>query len=434
MIDELSIEYLKNSIFSKNTSQYFEEVYSSYTHGNYRSSVVMLWSVVVLDIVEKLQILKNVYGDDHAKSILREINGDKQNDQKSSIWELKIIEEVSKRTELINSADYLNLKQIQEQRHLSAHPIIRDPIELHSPNKDTARALIRNALEVLLTKPPIYARQIIRNIQDDLTQNRNYFENDQEALEKFIKNKYLEKMSSKTKTKIYRSFWKFVMHLDNENVKINREVNFRFLKILAKDDLQNIIAAMESEPSFYSKLDSEYQLMTTLIDFLSEVPEVYNTLSEDVKMLIEKRISYSNALKLKSYFRHSSLQEHYTYLEQEFESERLMNEIPFDEWEKLRKLSDSKETDRRFAKLLGLHYSNSGSFDMADRTCNTIIRLLGKLTIEDIACILEQAEGNSQTHGRGRAPHDYKIIKAHILKIDSDFDLDTIPNFKSESA
>ena len=215
MIDELSIEYLKNSIFSKNTSQYFEEVYSSYTHGNYRSAVVMLWSVVVLDIVEKLQTLKNVYGDDNARTILREINDGKQKDQKSSLWELKIIEDVSKRTELINSADYLNLKQIQEQRHLSAHPIIRDNTELHSPNKDTARALIRNALEILLTKPPIYARQIIKNIQGDLTQNRKYFENDQESLERFIKNKYLEKMSSKTKTKIYRSFWKFVMHLDN---------------------------------------------------------------------------------------------------------------------------------------------------------------------------------------------------------------------------
>lgn len=433
MIDELSIEYLKNSIFSKNTSQYFEEVYSSYTHGNYRSAVVMLWSVVVLDIVEKLQVLKNVYGDDHAKRILKEINDDRKNDQKSSIWELKIIEEVSKRTELINSADYLNLKQIQEQRHLSAHPIIRDPIELHSPNKDTARALIRNALEVLLTKPPIYARQIIKNIQDDLTQNRNYFENDREALEKFVKDKYLEKMSAKTKTKIYRSFWKFVMHLDNEDAKVNRKVNFRFLKILARDNLQNVIAAMETEPSFYSKLDSEYLLMNTLINFLSEVPEVYATLSKDVKMLIERKITNNNALKVISYFRHSNLQEHYTYLEHEFESERRMDEISYYRWEKLRKLSDSEAMDRRFARLLGLHYSNSGSYDMADKTCSVIITLLEKLTIEDIASILEQAEENSQTYDRGRASHDYKIIKKHILRTSPSFDLDTIPNFKLES-
>ena len=30
MIDEASIEFLKDNIFSKNTSEYFEEVYSCY--------------------------------------------------------------------------------------------------------------------------------------------------------------------------------------------------------------------------------------------------------------------------------------------------------------------------------------------------------------------------------------------------------------------
>jgi hypothetical protein len=223
------------------------------------------------------------------------------------------------------------------------------------------------------------------------------------------------------------------MHLDNEDAKVNRKVNFRFLKILARDNLQNVIAAMETEPSFYSKLDSEYLLMNTLINFLSEVPEVYATLSKDVKMLIERKITNNNALKVISYFRHSSLQEHYTYLEHEFESERRMDEISYYRWEKLRKLSDSEAMDRRFARLLGLHYSNSGSYDMADKTCSVIITLLEKLTIEDIASILEQAEENSQTYDRGRASHDYKIIKKHILRTSPSFDLDTIPNFKLES-
>jgi hypothetical protein len=110
-----------------------------------------------------------------------------------------------------------------------------------------------------------------------------------------------------------------------------------------------------------------------------------------------------------------------------------MDEISYDRWEKLRRLSDSESTDRRFAKLLGLYYSNSGSYDMADKTCSVVIRLLEKLTIEDIASILEQAEENSQTYDRGRAAHDYRVIKAHILRISPNFDLDTVPNFKSES-
>ena len=187
---------------------------------------------------------------------------------------------------------------------------------------------------------------------------------------------------------------------------------------------------MESEPSFYSKLDSEYQLMTTLIDFLSEVPKVYSTLSEDIKILIERKISTDNALKLVSYFRHDSLQKHYTYLEHEFKSQRHTDEIPYDKWEELRKLSESDQVSRRFAKLLGLYYSNSGSYDAADKICNVIIRLLEQLTIEDIASILEQAEDNGQTYDRGKASQDYRIIKAHILKSNPEFDLDRVPNFK----
>ena len=59
MKDEFSIDSLKNHISSKETAKYFEEVYSSYINGNYRSAVVMLWSVVIYDVINKLQTLKD---------------------------------------------------------------------------------------------------------------------------------------------------------------------------------------------------------------------------------------------------------------------------------------------------------------------------------------------------------------------------------------
>ena len=37
------------------TKEYFKEVYSSYCIGNYRSAVVMLWTVIVCDLLFKLQ-------------------------------------------------------------------------------------------------------------------------------------------------------------------------------------------------------------------------------------------------------------------------------------------------------------------------------------------------------------------------------------------
>ena len=66
-IDE-SIENIKNPY----TKELFKEVHSSYTMGNYRSATVMLWSVVVTDLVSKLNDLDSIYNDPKALQILNE--------------------------------------------------------------------------------------------------------------------------------------------------------------------------------------------------------------------------------------------------------------------------------------------------------------------------------------------------------------------------
>lgn len=44
-----------DEIYFANTRDYFKEVISSYGSGNYRSATVMLYSVVICDILLKLQ-------------------------------------------------------------------------------------------------------------------------------------------------------------------------------------------------------------------------------------------------------------------------------------------------------------------------------------------------------------------------------------------
>ena len=66
MLDEYSIEQRATEIFDARTKEYFSEVLSCYATGNYRSSVVMLWSVAVCDLLFKLQNLVDRYGDTKA--------------------------------------------------------------------------------------------------------------------------------------------------------------------------------------------------------------------------------------------------------------------------------------------------------------------------------------------------------------------------------
>ncbi|WP_199308538.1 hypothetical protein [Aphanizomenon flos-aquae] len=138
---EFSLESFSEKIHDGKTKDYFQEVLSSYHNGNYRSAVVMLWSVAVCDIVCKLQYLFDLYQDPVAKSILDELTELQNNDPKSALWEVKLIDETYERTKLLDASEYENLRYLQKQRHLSAHPTLNVDRELHRPNKETVRRL-----------------------------------------------------------------------------------------------------------------------------------------------------------------------------------------------------------------------------------------------------------------------------------------------------
>ena len=170
-MQEFSLEHVAEKIYFSKTKEYFEEVLSSYNNGNYRSSVVMLWSVVVCDILYKLQNLVDLHNDGQAKNILTSVQDIQNSNPKSSEWEMKLVEESWKKTNLIDNIEYTNLEFLQKQRHLSAHPVLTGNAELHSPNKEVVRALLRNSLEDVLIKPPFYTNKILDEILHDISNN-----------------------------------------------------------------------------------------------------------------------------------------------------------------------------------------------------------------------------------------------------------------------
>jgi hypothetical protein len=170
MLDEYSIEQRATQIFDARTKEYFSEVLSCYAAGNYRSSVVMLWSVAVCDLLFKLQNLVDLYGDAKAKEILADIGKLQQDNERSPIWETKLVESVAEQTQLLDIAERENLLHLQRQRHLAAHPVVNANFQLHRPNRETVRALIRNTLDGVLTKAPILSKQIVNELVGDLEQ------------------------------------------------------------------------------------------------------------------------------------------------------------------------------------------------------------------------------------------------------------------------
>jgi hypothetical protein len=176
-MQEFSLEKISESIYYGKSKAYFKEVLSSYHNENYRSAVVMLWSVAVCDIVFKLQSLIDLYGDASARQILDDVTAIQVANPNSPTWEVQLIDDVHSKTNLIDSAEYEILRYLQKQRHLSAHPVLNRDRELHSPKKETVRALIRNTLEEVLIKPPFYTQHILSELLADIAESSEVLNN-----------------------------------------------------------------------------------------------------------------------------------------------------------------------------------------------------------------------------------------------------------------
>lgn len=81
---ERNISELKEQIYFQRTKEYFEEVERSFYNENYRSAIVMLYSVVIADLLFKLEELKDYYLDPIAEGILEDINRMRESNPKNS--------------------------------------------------------------------------------------------------------------------------------------------------------------------------------------------------------------------------------------------------------------------------------------------------------------------------------------------------------------
>ena len=67
------LDKIKNDIENikiESTRNYFREVVSSYENGNYRSAIVVLYTICLSDLLYKLKEVADVDEDEKAKSII----------------------------------------------------------------------------------------------------------------------------------------------------------------------------------------------------------------------------------------------------------------------------------------------------------------------------------------------------------------------------
>lgn len=225
-----------DNIYFEKSKEYFKEVLSCFVSGNYRSSMVMLYSVIICDLLFKLQELAETYDEASAKKILAKVEDFKKrhtaqhpgkvpkNPQSKSKWELELVKDIHDQTNLLDYEMYEKVLHIHQLRNFSAHPALNNEYELITPSKEETLAYIKCILEKILVIPPLFIKNITATLLNDLSKNYDIYQNSPNELKKFLKEKYYKRMSVSMKKAAFKTLWKKCFLEKNDDViKLKRK-------------------------------------------------------------------------------------------------------------------------------------------------------------------------------------------------------------------
>lgn len=313
------IEGQIEKVVNPKTKEYLEEVISSYYNGNYRATVVVLYTTVIYDLLQKVSVLKNMYNDKGAKEIIDNIINKQTANPKNPEWEVILIEDICKKTKLISDVEKEELLYLKNQRNFAAHPIVTtdgeyEELELRNITKETASDLIRKAFEIVFLRDAILAKDLVEDIVADLNEFYNRVGTD--GLKNYLNTKYYRRMTQSRKDVLFKSLWKFVFVLKNTECDRDRKANYYGLLFLYEENKQhyhNIIK--KDEDSYFGKMEVEtieswsekintdinfatiayFQKMSRivyLIKFIEQCPEIYNIFNSHAKNILLQSINH----------------------------------------------------------------------------------------------------------------------------------------------
>ena len=415
-------------IYFSKTQEYFREVLGNYANGNYRSAVVMLYSVAVCDLLFKLRELVDMYNDTVAVEILQEVEKCRNlGDNKSkSRWEKEFVDNIYRKTKLLDLEAYTNLNHLYDHRNFSAHPALNDKYELISPSKETTIALIKNVLEEILIKPPIFIKNITDMMLKDLSEKKFLYQDEPEKFREYLKRKYFDRMPTSMKKSTFRSFWKLCFCLpDDEDCQRNIDINRNAMEVLFSET-DGILEFMKSDSMFLTTSPNDNCVMQ-LCMFLSQYPTIYSVLSQDTKLQITTLTSKNSKANIISWFLSANKATHIQKMIDTYSFAQLADEtIDFvsNQYELCGELSC-------FIDYCIEYFGHSGSFDDANNRYYSAVRpFLSKMSRQQYVRLIAVVNENDQIHNRNASySTNTEIAMAAFITLGADFDYSQYPRY-----
>ncbi|WP_342715413.1 hypothetical protein AAG068_18600 [Bacillus paramycoides] len=189
---------------------------------------------------------------------------------------------------------YTHIKTLKTYRNLCAHPVLNSMDILYRPNKEQAESLIKNMLEGLLTKHPLFTKNVfvpfmveIERIQHDLS--------NQERLETYIESKFFVHFNKELTEYIFKNLWKIVFKNDGKRENDNRNINYKVLLIIYKKYNEILFNYIKKNPDYFSDFLDKETILSKLFDFLSRYPEIYSLFRNHTQEILNKRASKKTA-------------------------------------------------------------------------------------------------------------------------------------------
>lgn len=423
MKHNFELTQLEEKISHKNTRMYFSEIISSYYNGNYRAAVTLLYSVVICDLVFKLQELRDIFSDSRAQGILTQIEKLQEANPTSPEWEKVIVDEMFASRYVVDTATKIHIEALRNERNLCAHPVLKYSYELFTPSKEAVYGHITNALTDVLTKSSLHGnKNMFENLIIDIEKNSTSFLNYKD-LGKYLSSKYFNSIrNSEEEYRIFKKLWKLVFKLTdkrcNDNRKINRWTMYNILfrdRLYIEQRIREDIKVLQSQLNFDNK-----DIMKSLVRFLNVSPTSYRCFSPDTIQILNDKVEKFHLDKI-SLFKVDDIR---TYV------------LGLDTID----VSDAKYITRYLTETDNLHIANqfatkrflgSRSYDEADSYFDEIISFrLNSLTDDLLRDILEGCNNNGQIYWRRKSRESNNMIRDEINKRGIEIDWDKYPNLR----
>lgn len=175
----LDLDELPMACRSHRAAEHVEEAVLCYRAGAYRQAIVATWIAVVYDYIDKLRDLDRT-GDANAKQHLAAFQKAHETHNVASALKLErnLLEVAQKEFELLSELDRVDLERLMEDRHRCAHPSLDSDEEPFIATAELARLHLRNAVDHMLSRPPVQGKAGFARIARDI--DSPYFPEDVE--------------------------------------------------------------------------------------------------------------------------------------------------------------------------------------------------------------------------------------------------------------